>query len=320
VAAVKVSQTFSIASQSQAKFNQSITFPALGTHTYGDPDFTLLATASSNLPVSYAVSGNCSVNGSALHITGAGSCAVTASQGGNADYNAAPNVAQTFTIAKAVLTVTADNKAKIFDSANPVFTATYTGFKKGETLGTSGVTGTPSLTTTAMTTSSVGTYPIITGLGTSAANNYTFTFINGTLTISYASSGTCDGAPGHTILPPINSDGTSVFKQGRTVPVQFRVCDANGVSIGSSGVVTSFLLTGTFNGTLSTVVDTVSATNNDTAFRWDSTNQQWIFNLSTSSLSAGKTYIYTIKLNDGTIVNGVTNAPVGTASFQFGLR
>jgi hypothetical protein len=276
--------------------------------------------ASSNLPVSYAATGNCTVNGSKLHITGAGSCSVTAAQSGNADYNAAQSVTQSFSISKAVLTVTADNKTKLLNTANPTLTATITGFKNGETLTTSGVTGAPALSTTATTTSPVGSYPITASAGTLASANYSFTFANGKLSVVYASSGTCDGAPGHSILPPINFDGSSVFKQGRTVPVQFRVCDGNGVSIGTPGVVTSFLLTGTYNGTLTTEDDTVYATNNDTAFRWDSTNQQWVFNLSTSNLSAGSTYIYTITLNDGTIVSGTTKAPAGTASFQFGLR
>src|SRR5207245_2533491 len=63
-----------------------------------------------------------------------------------------------FTIAKATLTVTADNKTKILNATNPPLTATTTGFKNGETLATSGVTGSPSLTTSATTTSSVGSY------------------------------------------------------------------------------------------------------------------------------------------------------------------
>lgn len=120
----------------------------------------------------------------------------------------------------------------------------------------------------------------------------------------------CDGAAGHQILQPIDPGGTSVFKQGQTVPVKFRVCDANGVSIGSAGVVSSFLLTQTVSGTVTTNVEDIVDTNNpDTAFRWDSTDQQWIFNISTQNLAANSTYIYTITLNDGT-----------TITFQFGLR
>ncbi len=89
----------------------------------------------------------------------------------------------------------------------------------------------------------MGSYAIVpsaavgTGLG-----NYAITYIDGTMFVQYATGGTCYGGPGHTILQPINADGTSVFKQKSTVPAKFRVCDAYGNSIGTPGVVTSFKL------------------------------------------------------------------------------
>jgi alpha-tubulin suppressor-like RCC1 family protein len=86
--------------------NQTITFGPLANKTYGDPDFGVSANASSGLAVSFAASGNCTVSSATVHLTGAGSCAVTASQGGNASYNAAPDVSQTFAIAKAGQTIT----------------------------------------------------------------------------------------------------------------------------------------------------------------------------------------------------------------------
>lgn len=76
------------------------------------------------------------------------------------------------------------------------------------------------------------------------STNHLITFQTGTLTISYASGGTCNGEAGHAILQPINPDGTSISKQGSTVPAKFRVCDANGQSIGTPGVVADFRLTG----------------------------------------------------------------------------
>src|SRR5213079_3470270 len=77
------------------------------------------------------------------------------------------------TVTKASLTVTADDKSRVYGDANPVFTASYGGFKNGETLATSGVTGSPSLTTTATGTSAIGSYAITAGAGTLAAPNYT---------------------------------------------------------------------------------------------------------------------------------------------------
>jgi hypothetical protein len=83
------------------KVCQTITFGVLANKTYGTPDFNVNANASSGLPVSFAASGNCTVSGAIVHLTGAGSCTVTASQPGDAIYNPAADVSQRFVIAKA---------------------------------------------------------------------------------------------------------------------------------------------------------------------------------------------------------------------------
>src|SRR5207247_205728 len=56
----------------------------------------------------------------------------------------------------------------------------------GETLGTSGVTGSPSLTTTATPTSPISgsPYTITAALGALTSGNYSFIFVNGQLTIA----------------------------------------------------------------------------------------------------------------------------------------
>src|SRR5262249_7968121 len=98
-----------------------------------------------------------------------------------------PFVAGTLPTPTATLTVTADDKTRVYGDPNPAFTASYMGFKNGETLGTSGVTGSPSLTTLATATSPVpGPYPITAALGTLAAGNYGFAFVDGNLTITKA--------------------------------------------------------------------------------------------------------------------------------------
>jgi hypothetical protein len=80
------------------KANQSINFAALADKTLGDPDFLVSATASSGLAVSFAASGNCTIAASLVHLTSVGSCTITASQAGDATYNAAPDVPRTFAI------------------------------------------------------------------------------------------------------------------------------------------------------------------------------------------------------------------------------
>ena len=81
------------------KADQTIRFGALGDKAVGDPDFAVNATATSGLPVSFAASGQCTLNANTVHITSAGSCTITASQAGDSNFNPAPNVAQSFTIA-----------------------------------------------------------------------------------------------------------------------------------------------------------------------------------------------------------------------------
>ncbi|HZJ30864.1 MAG TPA: hypothetical protein VFD21_04805 [Vicinamibacterales bacterium] len=80
------------------KASQTITFGPLANNTTSDPPFTVNATATSGLVVSFAASGQCTLSGNTVTITAAGSCTITASQAGDSNYTAAASVPQTFTI------------------------------------------------------------------------------------------------------------------------------------------------------------------------------------------------------------------------------
>ena len=207
------------------KLAQQIDFAPLADHTIGESDFSITATATSGLPVSFTASGACSLSGTVVHIIRVGACSIIAAQAGDDTYAPADPMTRTFRI-------------------------------------------------------------------------------------TYAAAGPCLGSPGHQALPPLAADGSSVVRQGSTIPVKFRVCDANGVSIGTPGVVSSFRLLRIVEGTAATdvTIEPLSTTP-DTAFRWDPSAQQWIFNLSTKDLASGATYIYSIGLNDGSSIE-----------FSFGVR
>ena len=98
------------------------------------------------------------------------------------------SVDQSFAVAKASLAITADNKTRVFGAADPLFTASYSGFVNGDTL--SVLSGNPGLSTPATISSSVAgsPYSILATIGTLGSTNYTFTFINGQLTITSAST------------------------------------------------------------------------------------------------------------------------------------
>src|SRR5207248_10352721 len=78
-----------------------------------------------------------------------------------------------------------DDKSKSYRAANPTLTFTPTGFVNGDTASVFGAT-TPSLTTTANTTSPVTSYPITITQNTLSAADYSLSFVNGTLTVSKA--------------------------------------------------------------------------------------------------------------------------------------
>jgi hypothetical protein len=86
--------------------SQTITFNPLPSKNLGDPPFTLTATASSGLPVSYTSSNPAvaTVAGNVVTIVGIGSTTITASQAGNVNYAAASPVNQVLVVCNAQIT------------------------------------------------------------------------------------------------------------------------------------------------------------------------------------------------------------------------
>ena len=102
-AATPVTHSFTVGTTAQ-----TITFGPLSNQVFGAAPFQLSATASSGLPVSFSstTSGVCTVSGSTVTILAAGTCSITATQAGNANYSAANPVIQAFTVSPAPQTIT----------------------------------------------------------------------------------------------------------------------------------------------------------------------------------------------------------------------
>ncbi|MFM7135615.1 MAG: beta strand repeat-containing protein, partial [Planctomycetota bacterium] len=155
---------------------QAITFDALASRTYGDAAVQLVATASSGLPVTFVSSDPtiASVSGTTLTILKAGTVTITASQAGDASYEAASSVARSLVISPKAITVTADAKSKVYGEVDPTCTYQVTG-----------LVGSDSLTGSLARASgvNVGTYAI--GQGTlSGAGNYAIAFTGADLTVT----------------------------------------------------------------------------------------------------------------------------------------
>jgi len=115
----------------------------------------------------------------------AGSNTITASYGGDAS-NLASAGTTTLSVSKVALLVTANNASRLYGAANPSFSYAITGFAGGDTSAV--VSGSAPLTSTATTSSPVGTYPITFAAGSLSATNYSFTYVSGTLVVYSTSS------------------------------------------------------------------------------------------------------------------------------------
>ena len=118
------------------KIDQTITFGALDTKTYGDATFTVSATGgASGNPVTFTSSdetvATCTgTNGTTVTVLKAGSCNIYANQTGNTGYNAASQVSQSVTVNAKELTAMSSALAanKAWDgTTTAVISGTFTG-------------------------------------------------------------------------------------------------------------------------------------------------------------------------------------------------
>jgi gliding motility-associated-like protein len=120
------------------------------------------------------------ITGNQVHIIGAGTAAITATQAGNLFYNPAVSVPQTLTVNQAILSFTANNKSKDYLATVPVLTYSITGLVNEEDQ--SVLDALPTIQTIAVQNSPAGSYPITISGGSD--NNYIYSYIAGTLVIN----------------------------------------------------------------------------------------------------------------------------------------
>lgn len=140
---------------------QTISFAALADQVYGAAPFSLSASASSGLPVSFTVtSGPATLTGNLVTLTGIGTVTLTASQAGDSHYSAAPNVIRTFCVTLASLNPISGN--------NNICPGTTVNYSVNNVPGgvynwrlTNGTTFPSSANTASVTWSTAGTYTLL---------------------------------------------------------------------------------------------------------------------------------------------------------------
>ena len=100
-AATPVNQSFQVTQESQ-----TISLGALSNRSFGSAPFTLSATASSSLALSFAstTSAVCTVSVANVTLVAAGTCTIQATQAGNTNFAPAPPVSQSFQVSDFTLT------------------------------------------------------------------------------------------------------------------------------------------------------------------------------------------------------------------------
>jgi hypothetical protein len=98
-------------------------------------------------------------------------------------------------------------------------------------------------------------------------------------------------------LQPINADGSSVFKLGSTVPVKFQLTGSTSGITNLVALLSVAKVSGNVTGTYMEASSNAAADSGNT-FRYDSTSNLYIYNLSTSNLSIG-TWSLQVDMGDG---------------------
>ncbi len=177
-----VSLTISLAPQSAIygqAFPETVTFGNITTAPTGTISYTTGGQTLCTLTGTFTASTTCNAPASGLSV---GNYTVTFNYSGDSNYSAASGIV-TLTVNPAPLTEIVDNATRAIGTSNPAFSGVLTGAVANDTI-------LVAYSTTAVTSSPVGNYPItatLTAVGSASLSNYTITNTPGTLTITSGS-------------------------------------------------------------------------------------------------------------------------------------
>lgn len=165
-----------------ASSQESLTFSLIPEKQYGDDDFTptvFSADAGAAMVYRSAEPKVAIISASGqIRITGVGTSLITASK----TSNNAITASRLLTVKPKDLIIRAKDQSRVYGAANPELTVEYTGFIKGEN--ETVLLSKANVSTTAISTSAPGTYPIV--VSDAKAANYTINYKSGIFLISKA--------------------------------------------------------------------------------------------------------------------------------------
>lgn len=235
---------------------QEITFGASApsSATYGEsyePDPRGGASSSPVLlTVDPASLGVCAVDGSRVEFIGVGTCTVDADQVGDANYEAAPTASQSFIVSRATVRIDATAQTETYGrDAGPSSGAIRAAdLRRGDTVLTSGFTGSPSCTLAgyAGASTGAGVYPgaVQCAAGTLTAPNYrvisgdaaTLTIEQAEQQVAFTSSAPADATYGGSYTPSIDATDSPNAVQLTATIASALVCSVDGGTVRFIGV------------------------------------------------------------------------------------
>ena len=210
-------------------------------------------------------------------------------------------------ITAATLTVTAQNATRVFWTANPIFAVAYSGFATGESVAT--LTAVPTVTTTATTFSNVGNYPI--APSGAAAANYTFNYVNGTLTITQATATVTVSSSSYTYNGAAEHATATTNPSSLTVNLTYNGSATAPAAVGSyavTGTVGNVDYQGSGTGSLTITKATAVVTLTNLSQAYDGTAKSPSAITSPSGLAVNYTYYG----SDGTLLGGAAPSAAGS--------
>jgi len=298
-----------------AKASQTITFPALANRTLGTGTFTVSATVSTGLALTFTSSptSRCTVSGTTVTTITSGLCTITANQAGDDNYAQASSqrsftISETLTITTPLSGLSATNGVSYSlsitssgGSGGNTFTLDSGSLPSGLSLSGSGNTATISGTPTAAGQSTVSVRVTDSNTATASTSSFMITVAKASRTISITSLGTSTKA-----FPYSQALNISTSVSAGTGAVTYSVSNdtASGCALSDTTSATATLSATTSGSCLiraivATDSNYESATSTAATFTFSKANQASIFISSDTTVAFGSTLALTTSGGSG---------------------